>query len=103
MTHPRDYLPALDQIEVALEATCGALVTLESISSHVDPQASVPDGMQEHIEAALRALRGAIEELRSAQSDGATGLAIGFVLERDSEPDGKGTPDAGQSNPRRTA
>jgi hypothetical protein len=103
MTHPRDYLPALDQIEVALEATCGALVTVESICGQASPRVGLADGTQEHIEAAVGALRKAIEELRSAQTEGATGLAMGFVLERDTEPDRETKPDSGQINPHRTA
>ena len=73
MTHPRDYLPILDRIGPALDATRDALMTLQSI-----------DVLPGHRRANQR------------------GLALGFVLARegrnevdDSQPD--------QSSPRRTA
>ena len=31
VTHPREYLPVLDGIEMALDAACGALMSLQSI------------------------------------------------------------------------
>jgi len=104
MHHPRDYLPALDRIEAALEASCGALVTLESINpGAADDDLSGPAGMQRHLGQAITNLRDAIQELRLAQSNGSSALAIGFVLNGNSrEPDGVKS-DAGQSNPRRTA
>jgi hypothetical protein len=100
MTHPRDYLPVLDRIEVALETTCDALMTLQSI----DVLPSVPDdGNREgHVARASWHLRQAVDELRKAQAHGQTGLAMGFVLARDqrnADSDGE----AGQSSPRRTA
>ena len=106
MPHPRDYLPALDRIEAALEASCGALVTLESINSAAADGSDNADGMRDHVALAIRSLRDVIEELRLAQSNGACTLAIGFVLKGnggapravDPQP-----PDPGQSRPRRTA
>ncbi len=107
MSHPRDYLPALDRIEAALEASCGALVTLESI--HSDPagdRSDDQDGMLGHVGLAIRSLRNVIEELRLAQNNGACALAVGFVLKgngrvpRAADPP---PPDPGQSKPRRTA
>lgn len=100
MTHPRDYLPVLDRIGVALEATCDALITLESID--------VLPGMDEdahtgrHIAQGISHLQHAIQELRDAHAQGQTGLSLGFVLARDrrnSSNDGR----TGQSSPRRTA
>jgi hypothetical protein len=79
MTHPRDYLPILDHIETALEASCGALITLQSIDVAAAPNG---DGMHGHIAEAIHSLRHAIDELRAAQSRGASGLALGFVLAR---------------------
>jgi hypothetical protein len=100
MTHPCDYLPLLDRIGTALEATCDALLTLQSIE--VLP--GVPeDGPGEgHIARAIAHLRHAIDELRDLQAQGETGLALGFVLARDQDESdgGRGT---GQSIPRRTA
>jgi hypothetical protein len=100
MTHPRDYLPVLDRIGAALEATCDALMALQSI----DVLPAMPGSEQGngHVECAISHLRHAVDELRDAQAKGQTGLALGFVLARDqrsvtsdSEP--------GQSSPRRTA
>jgi hypothetical protein len=97
MTHPRDYLPILDRIGVALEATCDALITLRSI----DVLAGAADAAHahEHVAQAITHLEHAIEELRDAQAHGQTGLTHGFVLARDGSKD-DGT---GQSSPRRTA
>jgi hypothetical protein len=81
MTHPRDYLPVLDRIGVALEATCDALMTLESID--VFPGMDEDAHTEGHVGQAVSHLRHAIEELREAQARGQTGLALGFVLARD--------------------
>jgi hypothetical protein len=102
MTHPRDYLPALDRIEAALEASCGALITLESLGCGATDGVGDTNGLQEHIGRAIRALRTTIDELRAAQSDGAGALALGFVLKGPAGVRGAGPP-AGQSKPRRTA
>lgn len=79
MIHPRDYLPAFDQFEAALEDSCGALMTLQ----HLDAQMadwSAPENIRRHISHAVRSLRIAIEELRHAQGRSESGLALGCVL-----------------------
>ena len=99
MTHPRDY-SVLDAIGMALEATCDALLTLQSIQ----PRTALPeDGSGErHIARAISDLREAIDELHEAQAQGQTGLALGFVLAQSrGESSGEGGPR--QSIPRRTA
>jgi hypothetical protein len=78
MTHPRDYLPVLDRIGVALEATCDALMTLESID--VLPGMDEDAHTEGHVAQAVSHLQHAIQELREAQVRGQTGLALGFVL-----------------------
>jgi len=100
MTHPRDYLPVLDRIGMALEATCDALMTLQSI----DVLPSVPDNGngEGHVARAVSHLRQAIDELRDAQARGQTGLALGFVLARDQR-SSSGDDERDQSSPRRTA
>jgi hypothetical protein len=100
MTHPRDYLPVLDRIGVALESTCDALITLQSIDALTSvPRAGAGEG---HVARAILHLRDAINELRDAQAQGQTGLALGFVLAADQRnSNGGGPPD--QSSPRRTA
>jgi hypothetical protein len=100
MTHPRDYLPVLDRLEVALEATCDALMTVQSI----DVPPSIPEDRngEGHVARAIAHLRCAVDELREAQTDRQTGLALGFVLARDERRStAEGEPD--QSSPRRTA
>jgi hypothetical protein len=102
MHHPRDYLPALDRIEGALEASCGALLALESINSGTADCLRDGDALQTHVGLAIDSLREAIEELRLAQSTGSSALAIGFVLQGNGRPRSvKAEP--GQSKPRRTA
>ena len=106
MPHPRDYLPALDQIEAALEATCGALVTLESVKSNLPDDSNDPDGMRSHLGLAMASLRHVIEELRLAENNGAYALAIGFVLNgrrRASPRVDALPPNPNQSRPRRMA
>jgi hypothetical protein len=102
MHHPRDYLPALDRIEGALEASCGALVTLQSITGTADVLRDA-DGMQAHVGLAIESLREAIKELRLAQSNGSSALAIGFVLTGNGRPERGVQDESGQSKPRRTA
>jgi hypothetical protein len=103
MHHPRDYLPALDRIEAALEASCGALVTLESIKPGPADDLRGIDGTHGHLRLAIGSLREAIEELRLAQSKGSSALASGFVLEGNGRAPRGVQPDPGQSKPRRTA
>jgi len=100
MTHPRDYLPVLDRIGVALEATCDALMTLQSID--VLPSISDDGTGEGHIARAVSHLRQAVDALRDAQARGQTGLALGFVLARDQR-SSNGDGESGQSSPRRTA
>lgn len=102
MQHPRNYLPALDLIEAALEASCGALVTLETIDAGRADGLSDVDGTQGHVRLAIRSLREVIEELRLAQSNGSSALANGFVMKGHGRAS-RANPDPGQSKPRRTA
>jgi hypothetical protein len=100
MPEPRDRPPPINHVEAALDASCGALVTLESFCP--DPL-QVGSGVQQHVRCALRALREAIAELRLAEAKDSSGLALGFVLEATSaRPDANGLR-PGQSKPRRTA
>ena len=104
MTDPRGYIPALDRIEAALEASCGALITLESLDSQATERATEANEMQEHIGRARRSLREAIDSLRAAQSDGgADAIALGFVLKGTGRKTPELEPEAGQARPWRTA
>lgn len=99
MTHPRDYLFVLDRIEAALEATCDALMTLQS----VDTLPSIANDPGEvHVAQAISHLRQAVDELRDARSERQTGLALGFVVASDRRESGR-RDSASQSSPRRTA
>ena len=100
MTHPRDYLPVLDRIGMALEATCDALITLQTIDAL--PSIGEAGHGELHVAEAIAHLRQAIHELRDAQSDGQTGLAMGFVLAGDRRNSSAGGGPV-QSSPRRTA
>lgn len=99
MTHPRDYLPVLDRLGAALEATCDALITLQSID--VLPGIADDPGEVQVAEAIFH-LRQAIDQLRDAQAKGQTGLALGFVLAGEKRESDREDP-ASQSSPRRTA
>lgn len=100
VTHPREYLPVLDRIEMALDAACGALMTLHS----VDLPSAIGDAgrMEAHVAQAISGLQHAIDQLRDAHMQGQTGLALGFVLARNSS-NSCGHEGFGQSSPRRTA
>jgi signal transduction histidine kinase len=60
------------------------------------------NGMRGHIAEAIYSLRRAIDELRDAQSRGASGLALGFVLARGRR-NAAVEIDPVQPSPRRTA
>jgi hypothetical protein len=100
MTHPRDHLPVPDRVGMALEATCDALITLQSID--VVPNTPVEEGGEGHVARAIAHLRHAVDELRDAQAQGQTALALGFVLARHQRTSA-GDAESGQSSPRRTA
>jgi hypothetical protein len=81
VTHPREYLPVLEGVEMALDAACGALMALQSID--VRCTAGDSQGVEGHVAQTIWHLRRAIDELRDAHTKGHTGLALGFVLARD--------------------
>ena len=100
MMHPRQYLPVLDRIGAALDATCVALMTLQSIDAL--PADDDRERVGGDVAQAISHLRQAIDELRNAHMHGQTGLALGFVLApgvRDLRQDAESR----QSSPRRTA
>ena len=98
--HRREYLPVLDRITTALDATCDALMALQSL----DPLAAAGDGkrVDGHVGQAISHLRLATDELREALTQGQTGLALGFVLARDCR-NPTDDEELDQSSPRRTA
>jgi hypothetical protein len=83
MTQPNDRTPATDYIQNALEATCDALMTLESIpasgeTSRASGAASAASDL--HVAQAIASLRHAISELRLAHAHEGSALALGFVM-----------------------
>jgi hypothetical protein len=79
MTHPYDQRPARDQVETALEASCGLLMTLETIRNHAGDSAAEFANAQALLAQAIESLREAITEVRMAR--GAGPIALGFVAE----------------------
>jgi hypothetical protein len=68
-------------VEMALEVSCGVLMTLESLRRHPGgPAADLSEG-QPHLQKAIESVRGAIAELRVAHSKTASPLALGFVAD----------------------
>ena len=65
-------------IQMALEESCGALITLESLRAEAEEE--VPNELQEAVQRAIECLRQAIAELRSAAGEDARVLPGEFVL-----------------------
>jgi hypothetical protein len=77
MDRPRLPTEAANHVQSALEASCDALITLETICEGViDEQHAV----RANVAPAMRAVRLAISELRLALGDDVNALALGFVL-----------------------
>jgi hypothetical protein len=76
--HPGET-SACDQFESVLEASCGILVTLESIRVQTGAAADEVAKVQSHIHQAIASLRGAIAELRMACSSTGSPAVLGFV------------------------
>jgi hypothetical protein len=70
----------LDYVQNALEASCDALMTLESIrESRVDGPDEVST-TQLHVAQAIASLRHAISELRLAHDTDVSAVGLGFVV-----------------------
>ena len=80
MTHSLDGSPTPDHVHTALEESCGALITLESIRARMADAGVDIRSMQGHITEAIDSLTQAIGELRLARDEQASALALGFVL-----------------------
>jgi hypothetical protein len=105
MAHASDHstpLP-LDQLEAALEESCGALMTLQQVGAQLAAQAQAgqpaPE-LGEQVAQAAAGVRNAIAALREARTDGACRLGLGFVMERDGNGEGS---TSYSSSPWRTA
>jgi hypothetical protein len=77
MDHPRMPTEAAEHVHSALEASCDALIALETISAGV---ADEQHAVRATVAPAMRAVRLAIAEMRLALGDDVNTLATGFVL-----------------------
>lgn len=80
MSDPQDPL-LTEHLEAALEASCAALVELQLLRGLTDEGEQIVGP----VSCAIAALRGAIGELREAQTGQSNPLASGFVLDRETE------------------
>lgn len=103
MNESHDTRTVVDFVYSALEATCDALMTLESIHDCTAAMpGSGPSATEPHLTQAIASLRHAIAELRLAGSRDTSPIALGFVVRSARErpgDSGNGT----QARPRRTA
>jgi hypothetical protein len=91
---------ALDPVQDALEASCDALMTLESIRAG---SAAENRTKQLHLAQAMASLRHAIAELRLVRPEGESIVGLGFVCEPETGSDQHARGDRSQASPRRTA
>jgi hypothetical protein len=94
--------PHSDAVLTALEATCDALMTLESGRAEADERISDP--ARHHLGEAIALLRRAMEELRLARGRQESVVGRGFVVSQ-APPvaDRRSRPVPAQERPRRTA
>ena len=92
--------PARDDVMIALEASCGALLALEAARASAAMEGAELRDTRRHIKRAIELLHQAIAELRLAEAEGASMLAAGFVAP--SQP-GSSKPQPRHPSPRRTA
>jgi hypothetical protein len=83
MKHHGDSAPTPDHLQVALEASNGALIGLEWIFAQLADETADPATVRGHAKQAIDSLRRAIAELRLARGDAAGPLALGFVVKAD--------------------
>jgi len=100
MSDPDDSRPTPDYVQNALEASCDALMTLESIRTVPAGDGSEP-GAQLHVAQAIASLRHAISELRLAHDHDASMVGLGFVVK--TVPGRPQNRRGRQARPRRTA
>lgn len=75
--------PTPEHLQNALEASCASLVTFQLVCDlEAKPAFDVRRG-QERAAQAIESLRQAISELRMAQSEDPSALALGFVASED--------------------
>ena len=68
-----------DNVDAALEASCGVLMTLQSLRVNA-PGLLATSGDLAHVQRAIDSVHRAIEELRLTRRGGANPAAFGFVM-----------------------
>jgi hypothetical protein len=82
MTQLRDTQLASHHLEKALECSCVALITLESMRARTSDVTNEIRLVQGQINELIESLRAALDDLRRARGEESTPLAFGFVLEK---------------------
>lgn len=82
ISESRDIPPTLGCLETALEATCAALMTLESARLGAHDSARDASSAQAQIRIAITSLREAMSAMRALHEAEPSMLALGFVLAR---------------------
>jgi hypothetical protein len=102
MSHSLEPTLDPDTLQSALEASCDALMTLQSIE-HGAREDEEPCAARRHVVQAIDSLRFAIDELRLAREEDASIVGHGFVVRADPVTGARGPGADGQVRPRRTA
>jgi hypothetical protein len=97
MRMPQEPRLDTDNLQSALEASCDALMMVESARFTGD------FGADGHVERAIESLRGAIDELRLARDEEASMVGLGFVVRADARRLAGPRSPASHASPRRTA
>jgi hypothetical protein len=103
MNNYGDSTPSPDHLQVALEASNGALIGLEWILAQLAEETADRASVCRHTKQAIDSLRQAIAELRLARGEAGGPLALGFVVKTDSKRGGGAGRRRAQPIPRRTA
>jgi hypothetical protein len=82
MTGPHNSTPDSDQLQSALEASCDALMTLQSMDREATNRRSDGSSPWLHVTEAIESLRSAITELRLARDEEESMVGLGFVVRR---------------------
>ena len=81
MIQLRDTELASHHLEKALECSCVALITLESMRDRTGDVANEIGSVHGQISELIESLRAALDDLRRARGEESSPLALGFVLE----------------------
>ncbi len=81
MTQLRDTQLASHHLEKALECSCVALITLESMRARTGEVTEEIGLVHSQITELIESVRAALDDLRRARGEDSSPLALGFVLE----------------------